>query len=193
MQWGIWPALSVLLLAVLVTLWSRRGQLAKGALRGTAFAGFAVSAGMTLAGFCFGSMIRDNSTLVPAHYHMSLSAVTVAFMATLLELLPDLGAPLPSARARRWAAWQPWIYGVGMAVMAVGFGFARSERKTYGTEQVVRTASEWAGLLTMGIGGVISSIGGIAFLVLLVIALRARLTKSRQLEIQSADDADGRG
>jgi hypothetical protein len=66
------------------------------------------------------------------------------------------------------------LYGIGMAMMAIGFGLAASGRKTYGTEQVVRAASEWAGLVTMGVGGVISSIGGIVFLVLLVIALKAR-------------------
>jgi cytochrome c oxidase subunit I len=174
MSWGIWPGLSLLLIAVLVVIWRRRKLLTRGLVRGTAFIGFAVSASMTVAGFIVGAMIRDNDTLVPAHYHMSLSAVTVAFMAALLELLPTLGAPLHSARARRWAALQPLLYGAGMAVMAVGFGLAKSERKTYGTEQVVRSAGEWAGLVTMGIGGIIASVGGIVFLVLLVSAVRQR-------------------
>ena len=61
-----------------------------------------------------------------------------------------------------------------MALMAIGFGMAGSVRKTYGTEQVVRSTSEWAGLVTMGIGGVISTVGGVVFLVLMVLALRAR-------------------
>jgi cytochrome c oxidase subunit 1 len=174
MRWGIWPGLSLLLVAVLVSVWQRRKLLTRGLVRGTAFIGFAVSASMTVAGFIVGAMIRDNDTLVPAHYHMSLSAVTVAFMAALLELLPTLGAPLHSAGARRWAALQPLLYGAGMAVMAVGFGLAKSERKTYGTEQVVRSAGEWAGLVTMGIGGIIASVGGIVFLVLLVSAVRQR-------------------
>jgi hypothetical protein len=130
MRWGIWPGLSVLLIVVLHSVWQRRKLLTRGLVRSTAFVGFSVSAAMTLAGFGIGAMIRDNNTLVPAHYHMSLSAVTVAFMATLLELLPALGAPLRSARAQRWAAIQPVLYGAGMAVMAIGFGFARSERKT---------------------------------------------------------------
>ncbi|MCA8910739.1 MAG: hypothetical protein KDB82_03460 [Planctomycetes bacterium] len=174
MRWGIFPAVSVFLLLCFQRLWSARATLPQGALRRPAFTGFATSAVMTVAGFIMGSLIRDNSTLVPAHYHMSLGGVTTAFMAAVLELLGDLGAPLASVRSRRWAAAQPLLYGGGMALMAIGFGMAGSVRKTYGTEQVVRSTSEWAGLVTMGIGGVISTVGGVVFLVLMVLALRAR-------------------
>ncbi|MBZ0135333.1 MAG: hypothetical protein K8I27_03030 [Planctomycetes bacterium] len=174
MRWGLFPVTSVLLLLCIAHLFQQRERLPKGALRGPAFTGFAVSATMTVMGFIMGSLIRGETTLVPAHYHMSLGAVTGAFMAALLELLGPLGAPLPGPRSRKWAAAQPVLYGVGMAMMAVGFGLAASGRKTYGTEQVVRSTGEVAGLVTMGIGGVISSIGGVAFLVLLIVALRAR-------------------
>lgn len=174
MRWGIFPVVSVFLILCIHRLWAARGTLAQGALRRPAFAGFVTSAGMTVAGFILGAMIRGETTLVPAHYHMSLGGVTTAFMAAVLELLSDLGAPLPTARSRKWAAVQPVLYGGGMAMMAIGFGFAGSLRKTYGTEQVVRSTSEWVGLLTMGIGGVISTVGGIAFLVLMFVALRAR-------------------
>ena len=174
MRWGIFPAVSIFLVLCVHHIWSARRTLAQGALRRPAFTGFATSAGMTVAGFIMGAMIRGETTLVPAHYHMSLGGVTTAFMAAVLELLPNLGAPLTGARSRKWAAVQPVLYGGGMAMMAVGFAFAGSMRKTYGTEQVVRDTSEWFGLVTMGIGGVISTIGGVAFLVLMVVALRAR-------------------
>ncbi|MCB9893041.1 MAG: hypothetical protein H6839_01165 [Planctomycetes bacterium] len=183
MRWGIFPMVSVLLLICIARLWSARTALAPGALRGPAFAGFVTSAAMTVAGFVMGSLIRDNTTLVPAHYHMSLGGVTVAFMAAILELLPDLGVPAPSARTRRWTAVQPVLYGGGMALMAIGFGFAGSVRKTYGTEQVVRGTAEWAGLVTMGIGGVISTIGGVAFLVILFVALRAARRRKSQTSL----------
>lgn len=172
MRWGLFPVTSVFL--VICILHVLRAQMPKGSLRSPAFTGFAVSGAMTVAGFILGALIRSETTLVPAHYHMSLGGVTVAFMAALLVLLEPFGAPLTSARARAWATWQPVLYGVGTALMAVGFAFARSGRKTYGTEQVVRSTGEWFGLLTMGIGGVVSSIGGVAFLVLLIVAVRAR-------------------
>jgi hypothetical protein len=38
---------------------------------------------------------------------------------------------------------------------------------------------QWGGLLTMGLGGVVSAIGGIVFLVLLIVALRARRRMQR--------------
>lgn len=178
MRWGLFPVTSLFIVICAGALWSQRAGIAKGALRGAAFIGFATSAVMTVAGFVMGAMIRDNSTLVPAHYHMSLGGVTVAFMAAIIELLPSLGAPLASAWARRWADWQPLIYGAGMAVMAIGFGIARSERKTYGSEQVVRSTGELIGLSTMGLGGLISSVGGVVFLVLLISAVLTRKAAS---------------
>jgi hypothetical protein len=183
MRWGIFPVVSIFLLLCVHSLWSARGTLSHGALHRAAFTGFATSAGMTVAGFIMGSMIRGETTLVPAHYHMSLGGVTTAFMAAVLELLGDLGAPLPSARARKWAAIQPVLYGGGMAMMAIGFAFAGSLRKTYGTEQVVRGTSEWVGLVTMGIGGVISTVGGVAFLVILFVAVRAARRRKSQTSL----------
>lgn len=180
MRWGLFPVVSAFLLLCFHRVWQERSGLAKGALRSTAFYGFAVSAIMTVMGFIMGALIRSETTLVPAHYHMSLGAVTAAFMAAILELLGPLGAPLEGRRSRAAARMQPILYGVGMAMMAIGFGLAGSARKTYGTEQVVRGPGEWAGLVTMGIGGVISSVGGIMFLVLLIVALRARSKARKQ-------------
>jgi hypothetical protein len=179
MRWGLFPVVSVFLVLLIASVWRSRNRLTKGALRGPAFVGFAVSAVMTVAGFILGAMIRGDNTLVPAHYHVSLGGVTAAFMAAILVLLPAFGAPLPGRKSRIWAAWQPVLYGVGMSIMAAGFAIAAAERKAYGTEQVVRTGKQWGGLLTMGLGGVVSAIGGIVFLVLLIVALRARRRMQR--------------
>jgi hypothetical protein len=179
MRWGLFPIVSVFLVLLIASVWRSRNRLSGGALRGPAFVGFAVSAVMTVAGFILGAMIRGDNTLVPAHYHVSLGGVTAAFMAAILVLLPAFGAPLPGRKSRVWAAWQPVLYGVGMSIMAAGFAIAAAERKAYGTEQVVRTGKQWAGLLTMGLGGVVSAVGGIVFLVLLIVALRARRRMKR--------------
>ncbi len=179
MRWGLFPVVSVFLVLLIASVWRSRNRVASGAFRGPAFVGFAVSAVMTVAGFILGAMIRGDNTLVPAHYHVSLGGVTAAFMAAILVLLPAFGAPLPGRKSRAWAAWQPVLYGVGMSIMAAGFAIAAAERKAYGTEQVVRTGKQWAGLLTMGLGGVVSAVGGIVFLVLLIVALRARRRMQR--------------
>ncbi|MBX3460822.1 MAG: cbb3-type cytochrome c oxidase subunit I [Planctomycetes bacterium] len=178
MRWGIWPVTSVLILLCARALLSARPALAPGALRSTAFVGFATSVAMTIAGFILGAMIRDDSTLVPGHYHMSIGAVTAAFMATFLVLLEPQGRTQPDARPRRLAVWQPLLFGGGQAVMALGFaiaGVAGAERKAYGSDQQVRSVGEWIGLSVMGGGAVLASVGGIVFLVLAYRALRTRV------------------
>jgi hypothetical protein len=179
MRWGIFPVVSLFIIAC---AWSLRtaatsGELPRGALRSPAFVGFCTGAVMTVLGFLLGASIRDSSTLVPAHYHMSIGAVTATYMAALLVLLDPLGAPLPTARTRKWAMWQPLVFGVGQAIFAAGFGIAGffgAERKAYGSDQVVKSPEEVAGLITMGVGGLIASVGGITFLTLLIVAWRAR-------------------
>ena len=101
--------------------------------------------------------------MVPAHYHASVGGVTVAFMAATFLLLDRLGLPVPSARLRRAAAWQPLLYGGGMAIFAAGFGLAGAHgmgRKMYGAEQAARGLAETVGLLGMGVGGFVAIAGG---------------------------------
>lgn len=178
MRWGIWPVTSVFIVLCARTLLAARRSLVPGSLRSPAFVGLATSVCMTIAGFILGAMIRDDSTLVPGHYHMSIGAVTAAFMATFLVLLEPIGRPLPTARARRLATWQPLMFGGGQAVMAIGFaiaGVAGAERKAYGSDQQVRSVVEWVGLSVMGAGAVVASVGGLVFLTLAYRALRARV------------------
>lgn len=176
MQFGIFPVTAILIALCAVAV--RRTPLPPGALKDPAFTGFATSAVMTVLGFLLGASISEQTTLIPAHYHTSIGAVTATYMAVILTLLPEFGAPLPTARLKRLAAWQPVLFGIGQTVFAGGLALAgtwgKAERKVYGKEQVVRTTGEWVGLIVMGTGGVIALAGGILLLVLLVKALRAR-------------------
>ena len=128
---------------------------------------FAVSALLTLLGFGLGAAIRGSNTMVPAHYHASVGAVTVAFMAGTFWLLGIFGLPISTRRVRRAAAWQPALYGAGMLVFAAGFALAGAHgmgRKVYGAEQASRGLAESIGLGMMGIGGAVSIAGGLLFL-----------------------------
>ncbi len=81
MRWSIFPA--VLAVFVLGLAHLRRHRTPASALpaeRLVALAGLAASAGLALLGMILGACIRGSTTLVPAHYHASLGAVTVAFM-----------------------------------------------------------------------------------------------------------------
>ena len=139
---------------------------------------FVISAAMTAVGFGLGAMIRGSDTMIPAHYHASLGAITVALMALTYVLLEEKGW----APNKRWwpkfARLQPLAFGVGQLVFALGFaigGIFGADRKTYGSDQVVDSVGAIIGLGTMGIGGLIAVAGGGGFLLLMTIAARERL------------------
>ncbi len=140
---------------------------------------FGTSAALTVVGFILGAMIRGQDTMIPAHYHASLGAITVALMA-LTYLLLDIPGWRPDGRWwRRLAGLQPPVFGIGQLVFALGFaigGLAGVDRKVYGTEQILDSPEAVAALTTMGVGGLMAVTGGIGFIVLIALACKRRLT-----------------
>ena len=127
MRWGIFPVVLVyLVLCVRALRRAKRARRLEGPLwRDPYVLAFAASAGLTLTGFVIGAMIRGSNTMVPAHYHASIGAVTVAYMAVTYPMLRAFRMPLPEGRVgRRLVHWQPAAFGLGQVVFAVGFGFA---------------------------------------------------------------------
>jgi hypothetical protein len=175
MQYGLFPAATIVLICGIAALWRHRGDLTA-QLVTPAFIGLTTSAAMTVSGFVLGAMITADTTLVPAHYHANIGAVSVAYMAVLLVLLPRLGA---AGRWPRLAAWQPLLYGAGQMTFVLGLAVAgtlgQAARKTYGTEQQLHTSAEWVGLIIVGIGGVIALTGGILFIAISAEALHRLL------------------
>jgi hypothetical protein len=149
MQFGMLPVLVFLVLMVPVLRRSR-------VFRDARAAALMVSVLLTIAGMVLGAMIRDSNTVVPAHYHASIGAVTVAFMGGSYHLLKIHGRSL--------LAWQPLVFGGGQFTFALGFAMAGTTRKIYGAEQAARTFSESFGLVVMGVGGLIAVAAGISFL-----------------------------
>jgi hypothetical protein len=182
MQFGIFPVGTALLVAGSYRLYQafRDGALERESLRDPRFLGFCGSAILTIAGFFLGSAIRDANTMIPAHYHASIGAVTLSFMAITYVLLPSLDMELPGERSRRLVPWQLCLFGGGQLLFALGFGWAGFHglgRKMYATEQHVRTLGEYVGLGVMGVGGLIAILGGLLFLALVVwaaVAARVR-------------------
>ena len=175
MRWCVFPITSVFLLrcaTAIVRAW-RGGRLSARSLRDPRLSAFLVSAALTLLGFVLGAAIRGSNTMVPAHYHAALSAVTVAFMAATFVLLPIFGVAIPRGWAERAAAWQPPLYGLGMLIFASGFALAGAHgmgRKIYGAEQAARGVAQTIGLALMGIGGLVAVAGGVLFLVIVLTA-----------------------
>ncbi len=104
MQFGIFPVVTIFLVICVRRLNRafRDGTLGRDALRDPRLIGFCASALLTIAGFLVGASIRSSTTMIPAHYHASIGAVTVAFMAVSYLLLEPLGLSLnPALRSSR--------------------------------------------------------------------------------------------
>jgi hypothetical protein len=171
MQWGLFPVVTIFLIlcaAALRRAW-REGRVDRRRLADPRISSFAVSAGLTLLGFGLGAVIRGSNTMVPAHYHASVGAVTVTFMAATYLMLPAFHLSIPTSWLRRAAGWQPALYGAGMLIFAGGFLLAGAYgmgRKVYGAEQAARGVAETIGLGMMGVGGFVAVAGGVLFLVI---------------------------
>jgi cytochrome c oxidase subunit 1 len=136
----------------------------------------ALLASMTLfaVGGVLGFLISGLDIVIPAHYHGSTVGVTIAFMGTCYYLLPRLGfGALPA----RLAWWQPVLYGGGQLLHILGLAWTGGygvQRKTAGLAQGVDRLGEVAGMGLMGLGGLISVIGGLLFLVVCYQSMRRR-------------------
>jgi len=122
-------------------------------------------------GGVIGFMISGSNVTIPAHYHGSIVAVTLAYMGITYHLLPRLGFRKP---AGKWVAWQPVIYGGGQLMHVLGLAWSGGygvQRKTAGSEQGLKTLQEIAGMGIMGLGGMIAIIGGILFLIIVFKAM----------------------
>lgn len=156
MQWTSWEA--PLLLALLLAWRSRRQEVAPG---------FRLSVLLFVAGLLLGSVINGQTTLVTAHYHGTIGAVTLGFMAASFALLPRLGIAVPGRRAIRL---QLGFYGYGILLMMAGLagaGLMGAPRKTPG-ELAVSWSVETFSRICLGVGGLLATIGILMFAVLLV-------------------------
>jgi hypothetical protein len=158
-------------LAVLVSLWGAPPPTGEARhLRSALISSLLLFA----TGGVLGFMISGLDIVIPAHYHGSTVGVTIAFMGLTYFLLPRLGfGPVP----QRMAFWQAIVYGGGQLLHIAGLAWTGGygvQRKTAGLEQGVDRLGEIAGMGLMGLGGLISVIGGLLFLLVAWRSLRGR-------------------
>lgn len=118
----------------------------------------------------FHGVIEDINLKIPAHYHGVTGAVSISFMGFTYYLLPNLGF----GRLLSIVRFQPYIYGAGQLLYIIGLasaGFLNVQRKVAGSAQGLDTLGKTISMGIMGIGGMISIIGGVAFLVVVIYAM----------------------
>ncbi len=130
----------------------------------------------SLALFCFGGLIgftiAGANVKIPAHYHGCIVGVTLALMGLVYHLLPHLGYGLP---ARKWATFSSYCYAAGQAMHIGGLMWSGGygvQRKVAGAEQALKSTSEIAAMGVMGLGGLVAIVGGIAFVLVVIGAMR---------------------
>ncbi len=126
-----------------------------------------------------GFLIDQSNTIVPAHYHGCIVAVTLAFMAVSLQVLPKLGFAEPNPRL---VLLLPRVYGIGQILHVAGLAFSGGhgvQRKTAGAEQGLEGLAQVLGMSVMGLGGLIAITGGIIYLVAVSGTLRRSLPIAR--------------
>lgn len=169
MRLGGGMAIAPLLLAVLLGLASlRRLAPTLQPLRAALLA----SVLLFVAGGLIGFAIDGNNVRIPAHYHGSIVGVTLALMGMVYWLLPKLGYVAPSGRM---AFVQPWLYGGGQLLHIIGLMWSGGygvQRKVAGTDQVLQTTAEIAGMGLMGLGGLLAIFGGLLFAVVVIRSMR---------------------
>ena len=125
------------------------------------------------AGGIIGFMIQGSNVTVPAHYHGSIVAVTLAYMGVTYHILPLLGFQRPTGRM---VVLQPWFYGTGQLLHVIGLAWSGGygvQRKTAGESQGLDAMEKVAGMGLMGLGGLIAVIGGILFLIIVYRSMAA--------------------
>jgi cytochrome c oxidase subunit 1 len=122
------------------------------------------------AGGIIGFMISGSTVTVPAHYHGSIVGITIAFMGISYHLLEQLGYSRVSGRMARW---QPGIYGGGQLMHIIGLAWSGGYNVARKSTSAERGIEQIAGMGLMGLGGLVSIIGGITFLLLVYRSLKA--------------------
>ena len=126
------------------------------------------------------NMISHNTLIVPAHFHMTVvSGTTAAFMGLSYYLVPLIFRR--ELVLRGWAKVQPYLYGLGMLIWALGMGLAghwgvprRHWDITFASvppalrPDVFQSSEVNVFLAMLGIGAIIAVVAGAMFVVSIV-------------------------
>lgn len=166
----------ILALLTISRLWSARKLITR-AQRAYA-AALIASLTVFIAGGMLGMLIKGQNVTIPAHYHGAIVGVTLALMGLAYAMLPRFGHR--SVAATRMAFWQPVISGVGQLMHIGGLAYSGGYgvlRKTPAGETPNLTSDVYVALGFVGMGTLMSVIGGLLFVVVMIRAFRAGAAK----------------
>ncbi len=141
------------------------------------------SVGLFALGGILGMFIGESSTLITAHYHGSIVAVTMAFMAMTYYWLPQFGFRIPNLK---WAKIQVYTYAIGQFVHIVGLAWGGGhgmKRKVVGTTQDIGVQAFVTPQDLVGLGGVVAVLSGVLFaIVVLPVMIKGRVDATEGAE-----------
>lgn len=161
MRWTIWPGITLLAADILYSLFLKKQN--KGVRWTPATWALLFSIVLLATGLMIGASIGENNAVVPAHYHATTGAITMAYLGLALVLLARL------AQATSAARWPILAYGTGTLFMAGALGWAGiagMTRKLPGSEKVLEGYSPH--LTIIALGGTLVIIGGIGFVAIML-------------------------
>ncbi len=129
------------------------------------------------------NLIVHNTLRVPGHFHATVvGGTTLAFMGLTYYLLPLMIRR--ELALKSWAKLQPYIYGLGVATMALGMLWAGVQgvpRRTADISAITVIPGSEVPMIIMGVGAVIAVLGGAMFV---IIALATLLNGKKTAEVR---------
>lgn len=167
MRWAIWPGVALLAVDIIYSIVQR----GRSSVRWTAATwSLLLSIILLFIGVAIGFSINENNAVVPAHYHATTGAITMAYLGIALVFLRRIAGAAAGATdtQSKETRWPVLAYGTGTLLMAVAMGWAGlagMTRKVPGSEKVLEGYSMH--LTFIAIGGTLVIIGGIGLVVIM--------------------------
>lgn len=168
MRFGGSLAIVPLSMAILFALFQKR---AASPIQSSAHTALLTSLLLFGVGGMMGFMIDGNNVKIPAHYHGCIIGVSLALMGLTYQLLPALGFNKLNFKLARV---QLYIYASGQFLHILGLVWSGGygvERKVADAAQGLDSMGHITGMGLMGLGGLLSAIGGFMFVVIVIKAL----------------------
>lgn len=149
------------------------------------------------------NMAVHNTLRVPGHFHATVvGGTTMAFMGITYYLIPLIFRR--ELKLKRWATWQPYIYGLGMVLLSIGMiasGIQGVPRRHWDISfSQAPFPAEIPGtvdltLAIFGVGSLIAVVGGAMYLIIVLASVLSRKQQeatSAMLVVAPAPQAAGR-